>query len=261
MKRLNLPILPYGLWIILFTVIPIGMIVYYAVTGGGLVDILGNFDVILRSLMVSVLTTLFCILFGFPFAYFLSRMSERAQRNCVLLITLPMWTSLLLRTYAWKAILNNNGFLNSILTSIGLPRLTIIGTTGAVVFGMVCDFIPFAILPMWTAMKKIDASIIGAARDLGADGKNLLFRVIIPLSMPGIFSAVIMVFAPSVSTLGFNSLLGLNKHMLVGDLIEKRFLESNGAGSALALVLTLLLLIILYIMNKFDSETVEATLT
>ena len=129
LKKLNLPILPYGLWIIFFTVIPIGMIVYYAVTGGGFGDIFGNFDVILRSLWVAVLTTVFCILFGFPFAYFLSRMSEKVQNNCVLLITLPMWTSLLLRTYAWKAILNNNGFLNNFLVSMGLPRLTIIGTT------------------------------------------------------------------------------------------------------------------------------------
>lgn len=267
MRKKYLNFLPYGLWMVAFTVIPMLMVLYYALT-----DKQGHFtfenilrmgeyaSVLGRSVLLAAIATVICLLLAYPFAYLMSRSKAITQRSMMLLIMIPMWTSLLLRTYAWMTILENNGLLNRFLMLLGFERLKMINTPGAVVLGMVYDFLPFMILPLYSVMTKIDQSVLEAANDLGAGKGQTLMRVIMPLSVPGIVSGITMVFVPAASTFIISRLLGGGDTVLIGDLIEMQFVGTAynpNFGSALSLLLIVVIFIIMAVTNHFDNEEME----
>ena len=260
---------PYLVWMVLFIVVPMGMVVWFAftdnVTGVFTLDNIlriGNYsNVFVRSIWLGALATLICLLIGYPLAYIISRVDEKYQNVIVLLIMLPMWMNFLLRTYAWMSLLEDNGIINNLLAAIGLPRIHMINTSGAVVLGMVYNYLPYMVLPLYSVLTKIDSSVIEAAQDLGANRFQVFRRVIFPMSMPGIISGITMVFVPSVSTFIISKMLGGGGNMLIGDLIEMEFLGNSynpNLGSAISLVLMVLILISMGIMNQF-SDGEDAT--
>ena len=260
---------PYLVWMVLFIVVPMGMVVWFAftdnVTGAFTLDNIlriGNYsNVFVRSIWLGALATLICLLIGYPLAYIISRVDEKYQNVIVLLIMLPMWMNFLLRTYAWMSLLEDNGIINNLLAAIGLPRIHMINTSGAVVLGMVYNYLPYMVLPLYSVLTKIDGSVIEAAQDLGANRFQVFRRVIFPMSMPGIISGITMVFVPSVSTFIISKMLGGGGNMLIGDLIEMEFLGNSynpNLGSAISLVLMVLILISMGIMNQF-SDGEDAT--
>ena len=266
-KRGGLLAGPYVVWMVLFTIIPMLLIVYFAFTGEDGTMTLENFARLLdygavfgRSLVLSAISTVICFAIGYPLAYVLSRETERVRNTAMLLIMLPMWINMLLRTYAWMSILENNGLLNKLLNAVGLPSLAIINTPAAVAIGMVYNFLPFMILPVLTVMLKIDKSVIEAAQDLGGNQATVFRRVIFPLSMPGVLSGITMVFVPGVSTFIISKLLGGGKTMLLGDLIEMQFLGSTynpNLGSAMSLLMMVIVLISMALMNRFGEGEEE----
>ena len=192
---------------------------------------------------------------GYPLAYIIAKMAPKRQSVMVMLVMLPMWMNFLLRTYAWMTLLEDNGLINSALSAIGLPRVHMINTAGAVVLGMVYNYIPYMILPLYSVLTKIDQSVIEAAQDLGADDRKVFLKVVLPMSMPGVISGVTMVFVPAVSTLIISKMLGGGGNLLIGDLIDMQFLGSAynpNLGSAISLVLMVIILICMGIMNQFD---------
>ena len=260
---------PYLVWMVLFIVVPMGMVAWFAftdnVTGVFTLDNIlriGNYsNVFVRSIWLGALATLICLLIGYPLAYIISRVDEKYQNVIVLLIMLPMWMNFLLRTYAWMSLLEDNGIINNLLAAIGLPRIHMINTSGAVVLGMVYNYLPYMVLPLYSVLTKIDGSVIEAAQDLGANRFQVFRRVIFPMSMPGIISGITMVFVPSVSTVIISKMLGGGGNMLIGDLIEMEFLGNSynpNLGSAISLVLMVLILISMGIMNQF-SDGEDAT--
>lgn len=267
---------PYVGWMTLFVVVPIIMVVIYAfATAEGGVT-LENFSsmgtyasVFTRSFWLALLATLICLLIGYPAAYFISREGPRFQRIAMMLIMLPMWMNFLLRTYSWMSILENNGLLNQLFRAVGLLELLgldhiqMIGTPGAVVLGMVYNYLPFMILPIYSVIVKLDNSLIEAARDLGADGVRVFRKVIFPLSLPGILSGVTMVFVPSVSTFAISNLLGGGNQMMLGDLIELQFL--GGAynphlGAAISMVMMVIVVVCMVVMNHFGEGEEQAVI-
>ena len=252
---------PYVGWMAVFVAAPIVLVVVYAFTASDGTPTLRHFSnmanymsVFVRSFRLSAISTAICIVLGYPLAYILSREGVRIQRIMIMLIMLPLWMSFLLRTYAWMSILENTGLLNRLLSFLGLPAIRIINTQAAVVVGMVYNFLPFMILPIYSVIVKIDRSLIEAAQDLGA-GTNAVFRkLIFPLSLPGVLSGVTMVFVPGVSTFIISQLLGGGKEMLLGDLIELQFLGAAynpHLGSAISLVMMIIVIAFMYFMNKF----------
>ena len=214
-------------------------------------------DVFLRSIWMGALATLFSLLLGYPLAYIISKSNLRRQSVLIMLVMLPMWMNFLLRTYAWMTLLEDNGMINNFLAALGFPRLHMINTAGAVVFGMVYDYLPFMILPLYTVLIKIDRSVIEAAQDLGANSCKVFLKVTIPMSMPGIISGITMVFVPAVSTFIISKMLGGGSNLLIGDLIDMQFLGNAYnpyLGSAISLVLMVLILICMGIMNQFDED-------
>lgn len=252
---------PYIGWLAIFVVAPIVLVVVYAFTAADGTATLQSFSkmgnytpVFIRSFELAIISTAICIIIGYPVAYILSREGPRLQRVMLMLLMLPMWMNFLLRTYAWMSILENTGLLNRLLTGIGLPPLRIINTQAAVVIGMVYNFLPFMILPIYSVIVKIDRSLLEAAQDLGASAVSVFRKVIIPLSLPGVLSGVTMVFVPAVSTFVISQLLGGGKEMLLGDLVEIQFLGAAynpHLGSAIALVMMVIVMVFMYIMNKF----------
>ena len=264
---------PYVGWMALFVVAPIVMVVVYAFTTAAFDPTLANFtgmgtytSIFLRSFQLALVATVICLLIGYPLAYLMAKEGPGFQRMATVLIMLPMWVNFLLRTYAWMAILENNGLLNQFFDAIGLFDLIngvfgtdiqyfrMIRTQGAVVLGMVYNYLPFMVLPIYSVIVKLDRSLLEAAQDLGANTAGVFRRVIFPLSLPGILSGVTMVFVPSVSTFAISQLLGGGTHMLLGNLIELQFL--GGAynphlGSAIALVMMVSVIICMWIMNRF----------
>lgn len=253
---------PYIVWTILFIVIPMALVAWFAFT-----DKSGNFtlenilsvgqysNVFLRSIWLGAVATVFSLLLGYPLACIMAKMEVKRQNMMVMLVMLPMWMNFLLRTYAWMSLLEDNGLINSALSLLGLPRLHMINTAGAVVLGMVYNYIPYMILPLYSVLTKIDSSVIEAAQDLGADGKKVFLKVTVPMSMPGIISGVTMVFVPAVSTFIISKMLGGGGNLLIGDLIDMQFLGSAynpNLGSAISLVLMVIILICMGIMNQFD---------
>jgi spermidine/putrescine transport system permease protein len=261
---------PYVLWMAVFVAVPIVLIAVYAFTNadGGFTLTnfaeLGSFlSVFVRSFWLALISTLICLGLGYPLAYIIARESSRVQKVMMMLIMLPMWMNFLLRTYAWMSILENKGLLNRALALVGIPPLHIINTQSAVVVGMVYNFLPFMILPIYSVIVKIDRSLIEAAQDLGAAPRAVFRRVIFPLSLPGILSGITMVFVPAVSTFVISQLLGGGTSMLLGDLIEMQFLGSAynpHLGSAIALVMMVIVMIFMYFMNKFGEGEEQAVL-
>ena len=287
-SRRSLFALPYVVWMALFVVAPIIMVVIYAFTSAGVTAAeIGDFTVntftgmgtyvsiFARSFQLAIIATIICLLIGYPLAYVMAREGPGFQRIATVLIMLPMWVNFLLRTYSWMAILENNGLLNQFFDAIGLFDLIngifgtdiaffrMIRTQGAVVLGMVYNYLPFMILPIYSVIVKLDRSLLEAAQDLGANSASVFRKVIFPLSLPGILSGVTMVFVPAVSTFAISRLLGGGTHMMLGDLIEQQFL--GGAynphlGSAIALLMMILVVVCMWIMNRFGEGEEQAVM-
>ena len=281
-NRLSLFAIPYVIWMALLVVAPIIMVVIYAFTTADGSFTLNNFSrmgtyavVFLRSFQLALIATAVCLLIGYPIAYLMAKEGPRFQRIASMLIMLPMWVNFLLRTYSWMSILENNGLLNQLFQHIGLidllnrllgtdmTYLKMIGTPGAVVLGMVYNYLPFMILPIYSVIVKLDGSLLEAARDLGADSAGVFRKVIFPLSLPGILSGVTMVFVPAVSTFALSRLLGGGTRLMLGDIIELQFL--GGAynphlGSAIALVMMIVVIVCMWVMNHFGEGEEQAVM-
>lgn len=264
MKGSRLTALPYVLWSIAFVVIPLVLILVFAMTspaGGFTLDNLSKIgryaNIFVKSIYLALIATVLCLLIGYPLAYIISRSREMNQQNLVLLLMLPMWMNFLLRTYAWMTLLGNNGIINNMLGAVGLGPVRMINTSGAVVLGMVYNYLPFMILPLYSVMVKIDKSLLEAASDLGCSSASTLFRVVVPLTMPGITSGITMVFVPAISTFIISRMLGGGSNLLIGDLIEMQFLGNAynpHLGAAISLVLMVIILVIMTVMNQFDPD-------
>ena len=283
---------PYVIWMALFTVIPIFMMVVYAFTQEIVVDAetgekavrftLNNFAqmgaytvVFLRSFKLALVSTAVCLLIGYPVAYLMAKEGPQFQKIAMALIMLPMWMNFLLRTYAWMSILENTGLLNRLFKAIGLIDLVnhimgtnlqffpMINTQGAVVLGMVYNYLPFMILPIYSVIVKLDNSLLEAAQDLGAGSSRVFRKVILPLSLPGVLSGITMVFVPAVSTFAISRLLGGNNLMLLGNLIEMQFVGTAynpHLGSAISLVMMVVVVICMAVMNRFGEGEEQAVI-
>lgn len=254
---------PHTVWMIMFIVAPMIFVLFFAFT-----DINGNFsfinitrlaqysNVFLLSIGFALIATVICLLIGYPLAYFLAKTKPSTQKILVLLIMLPMWISLLIRTYSLMALLDNGGLLNSLLNQLGLADINIVGTTQGVILGMIYDFLPYMVLPIYTAITKIDPKCLEAASDLGCNNFKVMTKVIIPLSAPGIISGITMVFIPSISTFYISQKLGAGKFDLIGDTIERLFqnVGTYNIGAAISLVMMILITISVVVMNKFSGN-------
>lgn len=262
---------PYVVWIILFIALPSFLVLLYSITtkeSNGLTTIhftLENFkkffnpmylNILWDSIYLAAISTAICLLLGYPAAYIISNTHISRRNTLLFLCILPMWMNMLLRTYAWMTILGNNGILNNLFSLLGLPKINMLYTRGATVMGMVYNFLPFMILPIYTALSKMDKGLLEAADDLGANKKTVFKKVILPLSMPGVISGIIMVFMPAVSTFIIPQLLGGNKSMMIGNLVERLFILNGdwNFGSAISIVMMLIILLSMSIMNKFDVD-------
>ena len=259
---------PYLIWAAIFIIVPLVIVVYYAFTDSEGAFTFANIlalkdyrNIFLISLWYSLIATAVTLVVAYPFAYFLSRRKNHTQ-IMLLLVMLPMWMNLLIRTYSWMNILERNGIINNLLGLFGIEPVTMIGTGGAVILGMVYNYLPYMILPIYTIMAKIDSSLLQAAEDLGASGVDKLRRVILPLSMPGVISGIMMVFVPSVSTFYISQKLGGGKIMLVGDAIERQIQTAYNynLGASLSLVLMILVLLSMAIVNHLSDDDEEAML-
>ena len=256
---------PHMVWSALFIIVPLVMVVYYAFTDRNGSFTLENIkaigyytylNVFLRSLWYGIIVTVICFLLAYPFAYIISKAPEKTQGTMIMLVMLPMWMSLLLRTYSIMSLISDVGIINSFFEAVGIGKIKMINTPFAVILGTVYDFLPFMILPLYSVMSKMDKSLIETAYDLGVNKRNVLFRVILPLSRSGIVSGATMVFVPSVSTFFISQKLGGSKIALIGEIIESLFVNNDNPhlGSAIALVLMILILICMAIMYKFGNE-------
>ena len=255
---------PYLVWMTVFIAVPLLMIAVFAFTSndGGFtiknIQDVGQYaNIFFRSIWLSVIATAICLVMAYPVSFILSRMEKHKQATMLMIVMLPMWMNFLLRTYAWMALLGNNGVINHLLGLMGIGPLKLINTSGAVVLGMVYNYLPFMILPLYSVMVKIDKSVIEAASDLGCSSFATLFRVIVPLSLPGITSGITMVFVPAISTFIISRMLGGGSNLLIGDLIEMQFLGNAynpHLGAAISLVLMVIILVIMTVMNQFSPD-------
>jgi len=262
---------PYVLWMVLFTLIPLGVVFYYALTDSmtgeftlsNLVKIADYWPIFLRSIWLSILATLICLLIGYPVAYFIAHCKPSTQRLLQMMIMLPMCISFLLRTLAWVALLEDTGIINNFLALIGLKPLPLIRNNGAVVLGMVYNYLPYMILPLFTVLMKIDPRLVEAAEDLGCNSRQVFSRVVLPLSVPGIVSGITMVFVPAVSTFYISQKLGSPGTILIGDVIESQFKAAYNPnlGAALSLVLMVLIFVCVGVMNRFTNDDEESMVT
>ena len=281
-RKLSFLSIPYTVWMALFVVAPIIMVVIYAFSsadGGFTLSHFSGMDtyavVFGRSFKLAFIATVICLLIGYPVSYMMSKEGPGFQRVAMVLIMLPMWINFLLRTYSWMSLLENNGLINTFFRNIGvidlynsvfgtsLEYFPMLNTQGAVVLGMVYNYLPFMILPIYSVIVKLDHSLIEAARDLGANGFNVFRRVILPLSFPGILSGITMVFVPSVSTFAISKMLGGGTELLLGDLIEQQFL--GGAynphlGAAISLVMMVIVVVCMVVMNRFGEGEEQAVM-
>lgn len=261
---------PYIFWMSLFIVVPMLLIVLFAFTEHGnalmafrftLENFFRFFDpvfikVLFKSLEVALITTLLCILIGYPIAYIISNASERMQTLLILLITLPMWINMLVRTYAWISILSDGGILNSIFEFLGLEPIKMMYTDFAVMLGMVYNFLPFMIISIYTVLAKLDRALIHASHDLGANPVQTFLRIVLPLSMPGVISGITLVFLPAVSTFVIPKFLGGGQYMLIGNLIENQFITVGewNFGSAISLIMAMIIMGSMILTRKIDRD-------
>ena len=253
---------PHIVWTILFILAPMIFVLYFAFTdenGVSFSNITSLFqysNVCLVSIAFALIATAICLIIGYPLAYFMAKCNPKVQKILLVLLMLPMWCNLLIRTYALMALLDNGGLLNALLENLGLPTVAIVGTNFGVILGMVYDFLPYMVLPIFTVMTKLDKRYLEAAQDLGCNGFQTLTRVIIPLTVSGVISGVTMVFVPSISTFYISQKLGSGKIDLIGDTIERLFQNTStyGVGAALSLVMMILIIASSVIMNRFSDD-------
>lgn len=261
---------PYLLWMAVFVIVPLVMVAYFAFWGED-----GNFtldniknvvqygEIFLRSIILAAIATVICLLISYPISFILSRMNVKTQSTMLMIVMLPMWMNFLLRTYAWMTLLGNEGIINSFLNLFGLGPFKMLNTQGAIVLGMVYNYLPYMILPIYSVMVKIDNSILEAASDLGCNKITTTIKLVVPLSIPGIMSGITMVFVPAISTFIISRMLGGGSNLLIGDLIEMQFLGNAynpNLGSAISLVLMVIVLIIMAVMKQTDSSDDERVL-
>ena len=256
--------LPYIVWMVVFTLIPLGVVCYYAVTDpdtgaltlSNLKDLAMYWPELGRSILYSLISAGICLLLGYPVAYFIAHQGKVAQKILYMLVMLPMCMSFLLRTLAWVGLLQDTGIINDFLEWIGIGRVQLIRTPSAVILGMVYNYLPYMILPLYATIVKIDHRLVEAAEDLGCNSLLVFTKVILPLSVPGILSGITMVFVPAVSTFYISQKLGGTENVLIGDIIEKWFKQGNNAnlGAALSLVLMILVFVCTGIMNRFGGD-------
>ncbi len=276
---------PYTVWAVLFILVPLVFVAYYAFTDNAFHFTLDNVKrfftatstvigadgsaqevrtyllIFWRSLKLAVISTVICLAFGYPIAYIMARAAPRVQRTFMTIIMIPMWMNFLIRTYAWMTILQDKGIFNNFLTTLHLPAVHIIGTEAAVVIGMVYDYFPYMILPLYSILAKLDPKLLEAARDLGCSGWGVLKRVVWPLSLPGVISGVTMVLIPSISTFYISQKLGDGKFFLIGDAIEGQYVANNlHFAAAIAFVLMIVLLLCMGLMRKLAGRRVEGGL-
>ena len=261
---------PYLVWMAAFIVVPLFIVIWYALTNSEGQPTLENLaaigrysSVFARSLLLAAEATIICLVLAFPVGYFLSRLRANKQHIMLMLVMLPMWMNFLLRTYAWMTLLERNGLINRLHGLFGLGPVEMINTSGAVVLGMVYNYLPYMILPLYTAMTKIDDSVIEAAQDLGCNTFKVVTRVLIPLSGPGIATGITMVFVPAVSTFIISRMLGGGSNLLIGDLIELQFLGNSynlNLGSAMSLVLMVIVLLCMSFTSSFDESEMEGVM-
>ena len=276
----NAALAPYSVWSLVFVVVPLAFIAYYAFTDnafhfttehilrfftakssvaqadGTTVEVRTYVLIFLRSVRLAVISTALCLLLGYPMAYVMSRAKEKTQKTMVTLIMIPMWMNFLIRTYAWMTILQDTGILNTLLGKLGLGPVHIIGTETAVIIGMVYDYFPYMVLPIYSVLAKLDGKLLEAARDLGCNGFSVLRRVIFPLSIPGVVSGITMVLVPSISTFYISQKLGNGKFFLIGDAIEGQYVANNlHFAAAIAFILMVILLVCMavvkYVTNRY----------
>ena len=272
---------PYAVWSALFIVVPLAFIAYYAFTDnqfafttenitrfftatsnivqddGTSVEVRTYLLIFMRSVKLAVISTVICLLMGYPIAYIMARAKERTQKTMVTLIMIPMWMNFLIRTYAWMTILQDTGILNGFLSTLGIGTVHIIGTEAAVIIGMVYDYFPYMVLPIYSILAKLDNRLLEAARDLGCGSLSVLRRVIIPLSMPGVISGITMVLIPSISTFYISQKLGNGKFFLIGDTIEGQYVANNlHFAAAIAFILMLILLVCMAVVKYVTARYV-----
>ena len=275
MKRFRSMTYPYVVWISIMIIIPMLLIVLYAFTVDGN-DVtsfkfsFSNFrrfitdavfmEVLLRSLYIAVVTTVICVLLGYPVAYAIARLPGQSNLIMILLITMPTWINMLVRTYAWMGILQDEGVLNTILGWFGIGPVPMLHTSFAVILGMVYNFIPFMILQIHTSLTKMDKSLLDAAEDLGANRRQTFLRVTLPLSLPGVISGITLVFLPAVSSFFIPKLLGGGQYVLVGNIIETQFLTTGdwNFGSAISLIMAVIIMLSMWLTNKVDVQPASA---
>ncbi len=274
----RLTLTPYSVWAALFIVVPLIFVAYYAFTdasfrfttenvtrfftatsvvddGEAVREVHTYLLIFMRSLKLAVISTLICLLMGYPIAYIMARARARTQKIMVTLIMIPMWMNFLIRTYAWMTILQDTGIFNGLLSALGLGTVHIIGTEAAVVIGMVYDYFPYMIIPIYSVMAKMDVKLIEAARDLGCNGAGVLRRVIWPLSLPGVLSGITMVLIPSISTFYISQKLGNGKFYLIGDAIEGQYVANNlHFAAAIAFILMIILLLCMAVMQRLANR-------
>ena len=274
----RLTLTPYSVWAALFIVVPLIFVAYYAFTdasfrfttenvtrfftatsvvddGEAVREVHTYLLIFMRSLKLAVISTLICLLMGYPIAYIMARAKARTQKIMVTLIMIPMWMNFLIRTYAWMTILQDTGIFNGLLSALGLGTVHIIGTEAAVVIGMVYDYFPYMIIPIYSVMAKMDVKLIEAARDLGCNGAGVLRRVIWPLSLPGVLSGITMVLIPSISTFYITQKLGNGKFYLIGDAIEGQYVANNlHFAAAIAFILMIILLVCMALMQRLANR-------
>ena len=255
---------PYILWMVVFTLIPLGVVAYYALTDPAtgafsLVNVKGlslYMPVLWQSVLYSLISSFICLLLGYPMAYYIAHRGPVAQKLLYMLVMLPMCMSFLLRTLALVGLLQDTGIINNLLAALGLGRLQLIRTPGAVILGMVYNYLPYMVLPLYATIVKIDGRLIEAAEDLGCTPTQVFARVTLPLSMPGILSGITMVFVPAVSTFYISQKLGNTDTMMIGDAIERLFktAQNPNLGAAMSLVLMILVFVCTGIMNRFGGD-------
>jgi len=254
---------PYIIWSALFIIAPLVFVMYFAFTDRSgsftfenILSLSSYSETFVMSLGFSLIATTICLLIGFPLAYCMSRTSERTRNILLVLLMLPMWISLLIRTYSLMALLDNGGLVSTFLTKLGFEKLTFIGTDAAVILGMIYDFLPYMVLPIYTTLIKLDKRYLEAAYDLGCNSVQTMFKVVLPLTVPGIISGVTMVFVPSISTFYISQKLGGGSFDLIGDTIERQFKNAvtYHTGAAISLVMMILILISIAVMNRFSDS-------
>ncbi len=262
---------PYLVWLLIFIIVPLILVLYYSITTGNIDSFrdmsfsLESFTrfftpqylvILLKSLKIALYTTVLCLLIGYPMAYYISRLKTNIQNTMILLVIIPMWMNFLLRTYAWLSILSKNGLINTVIGFFGMEPLDLLYTEGAVMLGMVYNFLPFMVLPIYSVLAKVEHELEEAAWDLGANDNYTFWKVIFPMSIPGVITGITMVFIPAVSTFEISSLLGGNKVNLIGNIIEQQFRVTGDwhFGSSMSMILMVLIVVSMLITNKFGEE-------